>query len=479
MNVVGVSRATESVSPSSGKNFPNVRNRVQELHFYNEPPNFEMNLEEFEEFALARLKILRRIEELKSRNIIGDTFNKALEKSINENLNSVNSSEGNITNPKTQRELRNKKDIASHFILRAAYCKTEELRRWFMSHECFLFKFRLDKFMKEGDVRAFLHQNNLHFDRVGEKEKESLQKYLLSIPAGGGSASSYSMVSSAEFSQTIYYKIPFVQALDLVASRQCYVSAGKAYVPSSKLLSIITAKFRMSLSKSMTLASLAFSQVTSDTSRISSLLNNMNSQYTGGKNFISDLTADGQTNELNSQNVDSYASSMPLCMSRVHAGLKADHKLKHWGRLQYGLFLKGAGLTLEESLMFFQKEFTKIMTGDEFTKNYSYNIRHMYGQEGKRASYTPYNCKKIILGNPPSSGENHGCPYRHYDDEHLSALLNKLNIGTLNDRKDILDKKRAQHYQLACLKHFEVTHPDAAVKKSISVDGVGEHPNAW
>jgi len=57
MNVVGVSRATESVSPSSGKNFPNVRNRVQELHFYNEPPNFEMNLEEFEEFALARLKV--------------------------------------------------------------------------------------------------------------------------------------------------------------------------------------------------------------------------------------------------------------------------------------------------------------------------------------------------------------------------------------------------------------------------------------
>lgn len=30
----------------------------------------------------------------------------------------------------------------------------------------------------------------------------------------------------------------------------------------------------------------------------------------------------------------------------LHVNLKRDHKLKHWGRLQYGLFLKGAVRTL-------------------------------------------------------------------------------------------------------------------------------------
>ena len=29
-------------------------------------------------------------------------------------------------------------------------------------------------------------------------------------------------------------------------------------------------------------------------------------------------------------------------MQNLHSNLKREHKLKHWGRLQYGLFLKGA-----------------------------------------------------------------------------------------------------------------------------------------
>ena len=34
------------------------------------------------------------------------------------------------------------KDHASHFVLRLAYCRTEELRRWFLTHESELFKAR-------------------------------------------------------------------------------------------------------------------------------------------------------------------------------------------------------------------------------------------------------------------------------------------------------------------------------------------------
>ena len=59
---------------------------------------------------------------------------------------------------------------------------------------------------------------------------------------------------------------------------------------------------------------------------------------------------------------------MPLCMRAAHDGLKKDHKLKHDARRQYGLFLKGAGMSMEESLLFFQNEFTKVMSGDDFNK---------------------------------------------------------------------------------------------------------------
>ena len=46
-------------------------------------------------------------------------------------------------------------------------------------------------------------------------------------------------------------------------------------------------------------------------------------------------------------------------MRHLHESLRKDHHLRHYGRLQYGLFLKSIGLPLEEALSFWRKEFTK------------------------------------------------------------------------------------------------------------------------
>ena len=43
----------------------------------------------------------------------------------------------------------------------------------------------------------------------------------------------------------------------------------------------------------------------------------------------------------------------------MYTALKTHHHLKHWGRQQLGLFLKGIGLTLEDALTFWRTEFTK------------------------------------------------------------------------------------------------------------------------
>jgi DNA primase large subunit len=208
----------------------------------------------------------------------------------------------------------------------------------------------------------------------------------------------------------------------------------------------------------------------------------MNSQYTGpGGGNGTAYGVDGE-GALTAANVDDMASrSMPLCMRQLHRGLQRDHKLKHQGRLQYGLFLKGAGMTLEEHTLFFQREFTRIMSSEQFNKQYAYSIRHTHGKEGKRASYTPYNCVKIIMGNPPQGGaEHHGCPYRHYDDASLGALLGQLKIGSAFDRDAIMSHKRDGNFQLACARHFEAAHPGAAsLGGTVNLDGVGNHPNAW
>lgn len=422
---------------------------------------------------LSTQKVLRKIEELKTRNIPFEVYKTSLEKTIQENLS--------YTDPAIKASskeallMKQKRDTASHFILRAAYCKDEELRRWFLTQEGHLFKFQLDRLSSSSSaLQSFLDANKLKFNPVSNEEKKTIMPYLTSILN-----KDKKIPSVKEVAETTYFKIPFQEATDLIASRQCFVKKGFAYVPMSKIVTIILQKFRSSLSKSLAQASRVFASVTSDFEQISPLLNTMNAQYTG-KEYKEDSATDmGGEYSLTSDNVDDYSSNMPLCMRTLHTGLKQDHKLKHHGRLQYGLFLKAAGMSMEESLRFFQKEFTKIMTAEKFQKEYTYNIRHMYGKEGKRTNYSAYNCNKIIMGAPPNTGEHHGCPYRHYDDDHLSSLLNKMQIGKASDRSEIMALKKKKHFTLACQKHFEVSHPKATSIPDLNLSGVGEHPNAW
>jgi DNA primase large subunit len=444
--------------------------------------------------------VLRKIEEMKTRNLTPEMFRTQLDASIKANLTVVTSttttnlldSKQSNNNSASLAETSKKLDVASHFILRAAYCRTEDLRRWFLTQECLLFRHRLEsvaqtqqgmvstsggggagKKNNDNALRNFLANNDFDLECVTRSEKEKLRDKLLSVPGG--------MINPMDFHITEYYRVPFVQALELVAKRECYVVNGYAYVPLSRIVSIVAAKFRASLSKSLALAAGVFGQVAHDEqARIGPLLKSMNSQYTGPGAPNAVLGADGQE-VLTAATVDALAAqSMPLCMKQLHKGLQRDHKLKHVARLQYGLFLKGAGMSLEEHTLFFHKEFTRIMSSEQFNKEYSYNIRHMHGKEGKRGSYTPYNCMKIILGNPPNSGvEHHGCPYKHYDDANLSALLGQLKIGNASDREAIMAHKRDGNYQLACTKHFEVMHPMATGVEGVNLDGVGNHPNAW
>lgn len=52
-------------------------------------------------------------------------------------------------------------------------------------------------------------------------------------------------------------------------------------------------------------------------------------------------------------------------MSVLHYNLKKHKHLKNGGRLQYGLFLKAIGLSVQDSLTFWRSYFTKKMSLDE------------------------------------------------------------------------------------------------------------------
>jgi DNA primase large subunit len=86
------------------------------------------------------------------------------------------------------------------------------------------------------------------------------------------------------------------------------------------------------------------------------------------------------------------------------------------------------GLSMEDALRFWESQFSKIIGHDQFTKQYAYSFRHMYGKEGARKAYTPYSCMKIIMGAAPEPGAHHGCPYRHASDTQLAAMVGGLQL---------------------------------------------------
>ena len=149
-------------------------------------------------------------------------------------------------------------------------------------------------------------------------------------------------------------------------------------------------------------------------------------------------------------------------MRNLHMTLRENSHLKHYGRLQYGLFLKGIGLSLDESLVFWRRSF-KLITDEKFQKEYKYNIRHSYGDVGGDANrrgrgYTPYSCQKLLTEPLPGPGQSHGCPYRTFAPDNLLTMLQRVGVNDRDVLKQVKEDVGKTRYHVACNRVFEWSH---------------------
>jgi len=195
-----------------------------------------------------------------------------------------------------------------------------------------------------------------------------------------------------------YYKVHFSKVLELVESRRVFLSKGMAYVHRTDMVSYILTFFREHLSKALALTAKGFQPRRAGYEAITPVIETLRSsrQYLGR-----DYKIDPNSEKIDINTIDTVAErSFPLCMRTMHRHLRAHHHLKHTARLQYGLFLKGLGITFDEALAYWRAELSQSIGADKFDKEYAYNIRHSYGKEGRKANYTPYACMKIIHSDP-------------------------------------------------------------------------------
>ncbi|XP_010178359.1 PREDICTED: DNA primase large subunit, partial [Mesitornis unicolor] len=128
------------------------------LQFYLDPPTENISLVEFESFAVDRLRLLKVVENLGVSYVKGsDVYKSKLESEIRK-----------LKFPKYKAlaeddyETR-RKDHISHFILRLAYCQSEDLRRWFLQQEMDLLRYRFNE-LTDSLRQKFLEHINLSFE---------------------------------------------------------------------------------------------------------------------------------------------------------------------------------------------------------------------------------------------------------------------------------------------------------------------------
>ncbi|KAG1686773.1 DNA primase large subunit [Nymphon striatum] len=449
------------------------------IQLYLCPPNVEITLEKFEEYAIERLKVLRIVETtgLKHpRN--SEEYEQTLQNELKKQglahyLLRVNKNESSGEIDEDGFNAR-QRDHVSHYILRLSYCQSELLRKWFITQETDLFRFR---YQRESGLsqQKFLKLNSFQYEPISQEEKRQFYQEILD--------STYSIrfyASSLESEEFKLYKVPFTEVLDLISSRKVLVKSGFAYIPQPDLISVLINTFKTKLSHALSTTKRALPVLEED-ERLLPIISGLSERYVG-----KDYGAEQSGDEITPSMVDDFSKkSFPLCMRILHETLRRDNHLKHGSRLQYSLFLKGIGMTLEGVLQMWKAEFIKTMDGDKnlfkhficlfspsFDKQYSYGLRHSFGKEGKRVNYTPYNCMRIITSNAPAAGDTHGCPFKHINKSLLEKRLKGYDIHD-SDTQKIMEQVNQGNYQIACSQYFEVMHKSANAEIHII------HPNQY
>lgn len=312
---------------------------------YHLPPTQDITLEMFEELATERLAVLRILEHASAKNL--HVMSKDWKEAVLAELNSSgyknyarlidgHSSKSTSVQTKEQDLQARRRDYISHFILRLAYCRSVDQRKWFMARELELFKLKFSQ-LKAPEIKRYLEINRLDYQPISDEEKDEVKDGLYD------STSSHSVekIETVEF-----YRVHFTEVPDLVRTRRCYLKKGFAYVITDDFVSIVAGLHEACIEKGLAAAARLLPEIEND-ERIVDMLKGLHTSYVG-----KDYTV-GSKDSVPIECIDQLSKkSFPLCMRQCHETLRTKHHLRHFGRLQYGLFLKAIGVTLEDSMRF-------------------------------------------------------------------------------------------------------------------------------
>lgn len=479
------------------------------LNFYDASPQLEITIEDFEQWAVARMKVLGELESMQARNMpfkeIESAMKIVLDKHMPMSSNAVALKTRNLTNHNTDQGLlptssikssgtvdynsefrfderleehRRLRDHYSHYILRLAFCRSDELSRRFVQAETTLFRIRMNA-EDSHDRDEFIKTLDMPWTVATSEEKEQLRPLLeWSVDSEKNEKlDKQAGYQDKSLDSVTFFKIDFESVPDLVQDRRVVLFKGKAYVPAALQVTCLISEFSARLTRALNQARASVGGGVMQDDRLAPLVDHF---ALGFDAFLTKNSASGYNalrgsgeDEILAADVDGLASAhFPLCMQTMNRGLLATKHLRFESRREYGLFLRYIGLSVDEALKYWRLHFTN-HSEDKFNKEYRYNVRHQYGLEGSRINYKPISCMDIASKTFPAKGEYHGCPYKTFTPENLASALERMGVNDKQDLAGIREQVASRQYNLACSKVYSLTHPADHSEEIIT------HPNQY
>lgn len=166
---------------------------------------------------------------------------------------------------------------------------------------------------------------------------------------------------------------------------------------------------------------------------------------------------------INNKNINIEVTKFPLCMQNLHNILRKRHRLSHYARLYYSLFLKEGGMHIEDAILYWKEEYSKPHTCASICthkwqtneKKFIYSIRHLYGLEGSHRNYESPSCA-IMCTHIPGSTYEGGCPFKNFDANILTSFLS--TSLTANEIHKFLEILPSQKPEIICTSYFKLVH---------------------
>lgn len=329
-----------------------------ELTFYDKlvlESDDKMSYERMKFLALERMRLLRKIE-----NRIFDT-------SAIDNLN---------------------QDLLTHFCLRLVASQAQWSLSWLVTMETRLFRHRVYQ-MNEDEFNHFYQQRFL--TKINRTEENNGDDKRLKMNDHDSLITPDCYYDPDITNRpTEYSRIHFTKCSDMLGKRLYPLEKGFFHSRPETRKSFVVSEFKNFIETQM---DNLFRQNSGD-ERLLRLHNDIFMSYGNPE------TAKGDKMSITNLKTE----DMPLCMKLLFSRLNKEGHLKYNDRNQLALFLKDLNVSFDEALNYMRSKLPRMKE-----KELSYNVRHNYGLEGKRANYGCFSCQKIISLSSDMSAT--GCPF--------------------------------------------------------------------